>query len=185
MSKPSHSLLRLSGNRIGPLRCRIRGRRAEVRGDDGCESDWDPRLDMQQTNTSESTSLRSPLPHPVSSSPLSKTSSPGYARTVDEQGKVIEADAHAGLPNVKLARGRSPPTTERKKKKRRHAGQCTDANGRLVPWWEEWEQGEHRTTSVSFRDGCVRSYILCVVWARLSVRQYLCVFCGSRASGYR
>jgi len=109
----------------------------------------------------------------------------GYARTVDEQGKVIEVDAHAGLPTVKLATEEEALQRQKERKKRRHAGQCTDANGRLIPWWEEWEQGEHeRTMSVSFRDGCVRLYI-CVVCAGLSVCQHLSMFCGSRASGYR
>jgi len=108
MSKPSHSLLHLSGNRIGPLRCCTRGRRAEVRG---CESDWDPRLDVQQTNTS-----RFPFLHPVSSSPLSKTSSPrdmlapwmskGWYR-----GRRACRSAHRQIRH----RGRSPPATERKK----------------------------------------------------------------------
>ena len=107
------------------------------------------------------------------------------ARTVDERGTVIEVDAHAGLPTVKLATEKEALQRQKERKNRRHAGQCTDANGRFIPWWEKWEQGEHeRTMSVSFRDGCMRSYI-CVVCAGLSVCQHLCVFCGSRASGYR
>ncbi|KAG1879720.1 hypothetical protein F4604DRAFT_1751201 [Suillus subluteus] len=34
------------------------------------------------------------------------------------------------------------------RKRRRNAGQSTDATGRIVPWWEEWEEGKNlRTTS--------------------------------------
>jgi len=116
-----------------------------------------------------------PLPHLVSSHHHFIPA--GYACTV--------VDAHAGLPTVKLATEEEALQRQKERKKRRHAGQCTDASGRFIPWWEEWEQGKHeRTMSVSFHDGCVCSYI-CAVCAGLSVCQHLCVFCESRASGYR
>lgn len=106
-------------------------------------------------------SLFPPVPPGIVITPFSEFIPAGYARAVDEHGNDIEVDAYAGLPTVRIATEEEVLQRRKDRKKRRHAGQCTDATGRLVPWWEEWERGEHeRTTSVC---GCVHSCIRALV----------------------
>ncbi|KAL4065065.1 hypothetical protein V8B97DRAFT_1945072 [Scleroderma yunnanense] len=100
-----------------------------------------------------------PVPPGIIITPFKEFIPAGYARTINEQGEDIEVDAWAGIPTVKIITEEEALQQKKEKKKRRHAGQCKDETGRLVPWWEEWEQGEHeRTMSISFRDGSFVCY---------------------------
>ncbi|KIJ63384.1 hypothetical protein HYDPIDRAFT_156232 [Hydnomerulius pinastri MD-312] len=75
----------------------------------------------------------------------------GYKRVANESGQEIEVDAFAGQPTAKVASEEEAAQRRKDKKKRKNAGQSTDANGRLIPWWEEWEESESsRTASVTF-----------------------------------
>lgn len=72
----------------------------------------------------------------------------GYKRLRTEAGEEIEVDALGGLPTVKVLSEEEVVQRNKDRKRRRNAGQSTDATGRIVPWWEEWEEGENsRTTS--------------------------------------
>lgn len=62
----------------------------------------------------------------------------------------IEVDAWAGIPTVKVLNEQEVSQIRKAKKRRKNAGHATDAAGRLIPWWEEWEEGEaQRATSES------------------------------------
>jgi len=67
----------------------------------------------------------------------------GYKRVKLETGEEIEVDALAGLPTVKVLSEEEVARIIKDRKKRRNAGQSTDSTGRIVPWWEEWEEGEN------------------------------------------
>ncbi|OJA19159.1 hypothetical protein AZE42_05387 [Rhizopogon vesiculosus] len=82
-------------------------------------------------------------PHGVSIIPFKDFSPYGYKRVRMETGEDIEVDALGGLPTVKVLSDEEVAQKIKDRKKRRHAGQSTDATGRIVPWWEEWEEGEN------------------------------------------
>ncbi|KAG6375858.1 hypothetical protein JVT61DRAFT_2718 [Boletus reticuloceps] len=67
-----------------------------------------------------------PFPAPpegVTIVPFSVFKPEGYRRVTDPSGgESIEVDAWAGIPTVK--------------------GNATDPDGKLIPWWQEWEEGE-------------------------------------------
>jgi hypothetical protein len=64
----------------------------------------------------------------------------GYRRVTDPSGG--EVDAWVGIPTVKLLSDEETAQRRKAKKRRRNAGNAMDAEGRLIPWWEEWEEGE-------------------------------------------
>jgi len=66
----------------------------------------------------------------------------GYKRIRTQAGEEIEVDVFGGLPTVKVLSEEEAAQRIKDRKKRRNAGQSTDATGRIVPWWEEWEEGE-------------------------------------------
>lgn len=72
----------------------------------------------------------------------------GYKRLRTKTGEEIEVDALGGLPTVKVLSDEEVVQRNKDRRRRRNAGQSADATGRIVPWWEEWEEGESlRTTS--------------------------------------
>ncbi|KAG1860755.1 hypothetical protein F4604DRAFT_2034969 [Suillus subluteus] len=62
-------------------------------------------------------------------------------------GEEIEVGALGGLPTLKVLSEEEVIQRNKDRKWHRNAGQSTDATGRIVPWWEEWEEGEkpHRS----------------------------------------
>ncbi|KAH7924673.1 hypothetical protein BV22DRAFT_1120038 [Leucogyrophana mollusca] len=72
----------------------------------------------------------------------------GYRRiaSASGDGSEIEVDGY-GIPTVKVVSEEEARQRSKDRKRRRNAGQSTDANGRIVPWWEEWEEGESTRTS--------------------------------------
>ncbi|KAF9228976.1 hypothetical protein BS17DRAFT_745166 [Gyrodon lividus] len=67
-----------------------------------------------------------------------------------EAGEEVEVDGFAGLPTVKVLNEVEASQKRKKSKKHRTAGRTMDPNGRLIPWWQEWEEGEvFRTTSIT------------------------------------
>ncbi|KAF9239105.1 hypothetical protein BU15DRAFT_47034 [Melanogaster broomeanus] len=75
----------------------------------------------------------------------------GYRRVAAESGEEIEVDGFAGLPTVKVLNEEEAAAKRKANKKPRTAGRAKDEHGRLIPWWEEWEEGEAlRTTSITF-----------------------------------
>ncbi|OAX37506.1 hypothetical protein K503DRAFT_857327 [Rhizopogon vinicolor AM-OR11-026] len=82
-------------------------------------------------------------PHGVSIISFKDFSPYGYKRVKMETGEEIEVDALGGLPTVKVLSDEEVAQRNKDRKKRRNAGQSTDATGRIVPWWEEWEEGEN------------------------------------------
>lgn len=66
----------------------------------------------------------------------------GYTFTTDLSGQTIEVDVWAGIPTIKVLNEQEAAQRRKSKKKRRNAGTAKDATGRLIPWWEEWEEGE-------------------------------------------
>ncbi|KAG1731195.1 uncharacterized protein EDB91DRAFT_1154923 [Suillus paluster] len=88
------------------------------------------------------------VPHGVTIIPFEDFMPYGYKRITTETGEEIEVDALGGLPTVKVLSDEEVIQRNKDRKRRRNAGQSADATGRIVPWWEEWEEGENtRTTS--------------------------------------
>lgn len=88
------------------------------------------------------------VPHGVTIIPFKDFTPYGYKRLKTETGEEIEVDALGGLPTVKVLSDEEVVQRNKDRKRRRNAGQSADATGRIVPWWEEWEEGENsRTTS--------------------------------------
>jgi hypothetical protein len=88
------------------------------------------------------------VPHGVTIIPFKDFTPYGYKRLRTETGEEIEVDALGGLPTVKVLSEEEVVQRNKDRKRRRNAGQSADATGRIVPWWEEWEEGESsRTTS--------------------------------------
>lgn len=88
------------------------------------------------------------IPHGVTIIPFKDFRPYGYKRLETETGEEIEVDALGGLPTVKVLSDEEVVQRNKDRKRRRNAGQSADATGRIVPWWEEWEEGENaRTTS--------------------------------------
>ncbi|KAI5982833.1 hypothetical protein EDD15DRAFT_2179898, partial [Pisolithus albus] len=88
-----------------------------------------------------------PFPSPppdTSITPFSRFSPQGYIRVQTPDGDSIELDAFAHLPTLKIDTEEEVTRKKKEKKKRRCAGRCVDENGRLVPWWEEWEMEEEQ-----------------------------------------
>ncbi|KAG2049478.1 hypothetical protein BDR06DRAFT_961439 [Suillus hirtellus] len=87
-------------------------------------------------------------PHGVTIIPFKDFTPYGYKRLRTETGEEIEVDALGGLPTVKVLSDEEVIQRNKDRRRRRNAGQSADATGRIVPWWEEWEEGESsRTTS--------------------------------------
>ncbi|KAG1799335.1 uncharacterized protein HD556DRAFT_1347141 [Suillus plorans] len=87
-------------------------------------------------------------PHGVTIIPFKDFTPYGYKRLTTETGEEIEVDALGGLPTVKVLSDEEVIQRNKDRRRRRNAGQSADATGRIVPWWEEWEEGENsRTTS--------------------------------------
>ncbi|KIK93572.1 hypothetical protein PAXRUDRAFT_33996 [Paxillus rubicundulus Ve08.2h10] len=92
-----------------------------------------------------------PLPDGVTIVPFNEFKVAGYNRITIEAGEEVEVDGFAGLPTIKVLNEEEARQKRKAKKKRRTAGCATDESGRLIPWWEEWEEGEAlRTTSITF-----------------------------------
>ncbi|KAG2131259.1 uncharacterized protein EDB93DRAFT_944371 [Suillus bovinus] len=88
------------------------------------------------------------VPHGVTIIPFKDFTPYGYKRLRTETGEEIEVDALGGLPTVKVLSEEEVIQRNKDRRRRRNAGQSADATGRIVPWWEEWEEGENsRTTS--------------------------------------
>ena len=88
----------------------------------------------------------------------------GYRRVTDPSGDSIEVDAWVGIPTVKLLTEAETAQRRKAKKRRRNAGNAVDAEGRLIPWWEEWEEGEAlRAMSEPSFDRCGFRSIACIV----------------------
>jgi hypothetical protein len=83
------------------------------------------------------------VPDGISIVPFKDFSPYGYKRVKMQTGEEIEVDALGGLPTVKVFSEEEAAQRIKDRKKRRNAGQSTDATGRIVPWWEEWEEGEN------------------------------------------
>ncbi|KAG1808296.1 hypothetical protein EV424DRAFT_1474053 [Suillus variegatus] len=87
-------------------------------------------------------------PHGVTIIPFKDFTPYGYKHLRTETGEEIEVDALGGLPTVKVLSDEEVIQRNKDRRRRRNAGQSADATGRIVPWWEEWEEGENsRTTS--------------------------------------
>ena len=94
-------------------------------------------------------------PEGVTIVPFSTFSPVGYRCVSDASGHPIEVDAWAEIPTIKVLNEEEASQKRRAKKKRRNAGNAVDAEGRLIPWWEEWEEGEtERAMSVPSLDRC-------------------------------
>ncbi|KAG2126825.1 hypothetical protein DEU56DRAFT_821869 [Suillus clintonianus] len=85
-------------------------------------------------------------PHGVNIIPFEDFTPYGYKRLTTETGEEIEVDALGGLPTVKVLSDEEVIQRNKDRKRRRNAGQSADATGRIVPWWEEWEEGENSRT---------------------------------------
>jgi len=86
-----------------------------------------------------------PFPAPpegVTIVPFSAFVPAGYRHAAGPSGDPIEVDAWVGIPTVKLLNDEEASQKRKAKKKRRNAGNAVDAEGRPIPWWEEWEVGE-------------------------------------------
>ncbi|KAF8437515.1 hypothetical protein L210DRAFT_3545858 [Boletus edulis BED1] len=87
-----------------------------------------------------------PFPAPpegVTIVPFSAFKPEGYRRVTDPSGgESIEVDAWAGIPTVKVLNEEEASQKRKAGRKRRHAGTATDPDGKLIPWWQEWEEGE-------------------------------------------
>jgi hypothetical protein len=86
------------------------------------------------------------VPHGVTIIPFKDFTPYGYKRLITETGEEIEVDALGGLPTVKVLSEEEVVQRNKDRKRRRNAGQSADATGRIVPWWEEWEEGESSRT---------------------------------------
>ncbi|KAG2099807.1 hypothetical protein BD769DRAFT_216888 [Suillus cothurnatus] len=86
------------------------------------------------------------VPHGVTIIPFKDFTPYGYKRLRTETGEEIEVDALGGLPTVKVLSEEEVVQRNKDRKRRRNAGQSADATGRIVPWWEEWEEGESSRT---------------------------------------
>ncbi|EGN96445.1 hypothetical protein SERLA73DRAFT_154758 [Serpula lacrymans var. lacrymans S7.3] len=90
-----------------------------------------------------------PVPDGVTITPFEAFVPSGYKQSAPDSG--VEVDS-CDIPTVKIDTEEEVIKKRKDKKRRRNAGQGTDASGRLVPWWEEWEEGEEsRTTSYPFK----------------------------------
>jgi hypothetical protein len=83
------------------------------------------------------------IPNGISIIPFKDFVPYGYKRIKMDTGEEIEVDALGGLPTVKVLSDEEVAQKIKDYKKRRNAGQSTDATGRIVPWWEEWEEAEN------------------------------------------
>lgn len=83
-------------------------------------------------------------PSDTSITPFARFSPQGYIRVRTPDGDSIELDAFAHLPTLKIDTEEEVARKKKEKKKRRCAGRCVDENGKLVPWWEEWEAEEEQ-----------------------------------------
>ncbi|KAG9318022.1 hypothetical protein JVU11DRAFT_85 [Chiua virens] len=78
--------------------------------------------------------------------PLSAFVPVGYRWETTPSGETIEVDAWAGIPTVKVLNEEESAKKRKAKRRRRNAGNAFDAEGKLIPWWEEWEEGEDART---------------------------------------
>ena len=86
-----------------------------------------------------------PFPAPpdgVTIVPFSAFVPVGYRRVTDPSGDLIEVDAWVAIPTVRLSSEEETAQKRKAKRRQRTAGNAIDAEGRLIPWWEEWEDGE-------------------------------------------
>ncbi|KAH0830208.1 hypothetical protein J3R83DRAFT_1565 [Lanmaoa asiatica] len=86
-----------------------------------------------------------PFPAPpegVTILPFSAFAPAGYLHATGPSGDPIEVDAWVGMPTVKVLNEEEAAQRRKAKRRRRNAGNAMDAEGRLIPWWEEWEEGE-------------------------------------------
>lgn len=115
---------------------------------------------MPSTTAAESLCSFPPFPAPpegVTIVPFGAFVPAGYRRGTDPSGDPIEVDAWMGIPTVKVLSDKEATQKRKAKKKQRNAGNAVDAEGRLIPWWEEWEVGEalRAVSEPSFDDGYV------------------------------
>lgn len=79
----------------------------------------------------------------------------GYRRVTGPSGDPIEVDMWAGIQTIKVLSEEEIAQRRKAKRKRRNAGNALDQEGRLIPWWEEWEEGEAlRAMSETSFDRC-------------------------------
>ncbi|KAH7911021.1 hypothetical protein BJ138DRAFT_37240 [Hygrophoropsis aurantiaca] len=75
----------------------------------------------------------------------------GYKRVQSsaEDGTIteIEVDAGFGIPTVKVLNEGEALQRSKDRKRRRNAGQSKDDNGKIIQWWDEWEQSENTRTA--------------------------------------
>ncbi|KAG8217151.1 hypothetical protein J3R82DRAFT_5210 [Butyriboletus roseoflavus] len=74
--------------------------------------------------------------------PFSAFAPAGYLRVTDPSGVLIEVDGWAKIPTVKVSNEEEAAQKRKARRKQRNAGNTMDAEGKLIPWWEEWEEGE-------------------------------------------
>lgn len=66
----------------------------------------------------------------------------GYRCITGPSGDAIEVDAWAGVQTIRVLNEEEAAQRRKAKRRRRNAGNAVDPEGRLIPWWEEWEEGE-------------------------------------------
>lgn len=81
-------------------------------------------------------------PEDVTIVPFSAFVPAGYRFVTDPSGRAIEIDAWAEIPTVKVLNEEESAQKRKARRRQRNAGNAMDAEGRLIPWWEEWEEGE-------------------------------------------
>lgn len=118
-----------------------------------------------------------PFPAPpegVTIVPFSMFVPAGYRCVTDPSGDLIEVDAWVGIPTVRVLNEEEAARKRKANRKRRNAGKAMDTEGRLIPWWEEWEEGEalRATSDVSF-DRCVPLFFLDII------SHQSCFLCGN------
>ena len=125
--------------------------------------------------TSEQLYRFPPFPDPpegVKIEPFSAFKPAGYRQVTGPSGKLIEVDVWAGIQTVKVLSSEEAKQIRKQQKKRRNAGNAVDQEGRLIPWWEEWEEGEaSRAMSESSFDRCDPCLILISAVRNLTLRR--------------
>ena len=105
-----------------------------------------------------------PFPAPpdgVAIVPFSAFVPRGYRSELSPSGDPIEIDAWMGIKTIKVLNEEQATQKRKAKRRQRNAGNAVDATGRLIPWWEEWEEGEAVRGMSESCDGCVvRVYLL-------------------------
>lgn len=98
--------------------------------------------------------------------PFSAFAPAGYLRATDPSGSPIEVDGWMGMPTVRVLNEEEAAQKRKSKRKQRNAGNTMDAEGKLIPWWEEWEEGEAlRTISeASFNRSVSRYFAPIALW---------------------